>query len=455
MEHFDAVVIGAGIAGLAAALELQRNETEVFVIDSSDRPGGVMRTDRIDGYVIERGPNSLQVKDPMRALLESFNIEAELIKAEPESKNRFVYHYGRLIAVPTSPLSLVGTPLLSVGAKLRMMAEPLIRKGDPSGESVSEFFTRRLGAQVATNLVSPLLTGVYAGDEDRLGVDAIFPALTAFERRGGSITFGALAAMFGKRAPRGLAGNWSGPNGLGPFAQRLSGLLKYQPTLGTMVHSIRKERSGYRIEMTGPGGDRELNAWRVVIATPAPGAAEILRCFNPVAANILSQIEYAPLVGVPVGVVADHVRTPIKGFGFLVHRDQNLSLLGCLFMSRIFKGRAPVGGELLQCLVGGTRWAAAVDEPDDVISKRVVEDLDRVLGFDADPRVLTVSRWRQAIPQPSRDHIRSIRQLREALSSHPGLALAGSYLDGISVSDTLATGLRAAWDVLGSHANLV
>ncbi len=442
-----AVVVGAGIAGLAAALTLQETRGEVFVIDASDRPGGVMRTDHVSRYVVERGPNTIHVKAPMLGALRELGFESALRRAEPESRRRFLYREGALVPVPMSLLAFARTPLLSVGGKLRLLAEPLIRRGDPSDESVAEFAGRRLGRQVVTNLVGPFLTGIYAGDEDRLGADAVFGTLTALERSHRSLAIGLVGSALHRRAERGLPGSYSTAEGLGPFARHLAERLREPPALDSHVREIRREGGRWRVSVSGPGGERILAARCVVVATPAHEATRLLRGASGEVADALAGIAYAPIVSVPLGVESASAREPIEGFGFLVPRDAGLTLLGCLFMSRLFPGRAPEGHELLQCLVGGVRWPDAIDAPDDVILDHLYDDLERSLGLAGEAQSLGLARWPRAIPQPGRDHVRRIRGIREQLASPPGLALAGGYLDGVSVSDTFASGIRAAVEV--------
>lgn len=446
-----AVVVGAGIAGLAAALELQRERSEVFTVDASDRPGGVMRTDHAAGFVVERGPNTFQVKAPALHFLRERGLADALLKARPASRLRFVFREGRLRPVPASPLGWLRTPLLSRRAKLRLLAEPTIRRGDPSEESAGEFAARRLGPELAANLVGPLLTGIYAGDERQLGARAVLPTLTGYELRSGSIGVGWLRGALARGRPRGLPGTWSAGDGLGPFARRLAELLVESPALGTAVTSVHHDGRAWHVAMTGRTGFLELRSPRVVVAAPARAAAEILRGVDGELADALAGIEYAPLLSVALGVTPSDLRTPIEGFGFLVARDEGIGLLGCLFMSRLFPGRAPAGSELLQCLVGGVRWPEAVDLPDDVVLKRLFADLERTLGLAGEPRLLAISRWPRAVPQPDREHIRRIEGIRARLSRYPGLALAGSYLDGVSVADTLASGVRATQSLLAPH----
>jgi oxygen-dependent protoporphyrinogen oxidase len=447
VAEIGAVVVGAGVAGLAAALELQASTREVLVIDASDRPGGVMRTDHVSGYVIERGPNTFQVKAPMLGLLRRLRREDSLLRARPASRLRFVFRDGRLMPVPMSPVGFLRTPLLSGRAKLRLLAEPLVRRGDATGESVSEFAGRRLGKEAVTHLIGPFLTGVYAGDEERLGAEAVFGGLVDLERSYGSIAVGGLlraVGAAGRRRERGLRGSYSAVEGLGPFARKLAELLVEPPALGSRVTGIERDDRGWQIGVSGPGGDRSFCSARVVVATPADEAARILRGVSREVAEALAGIEYAPVIGIPLGVDPAQVRSPIEGFGFLVPRDAGIRLLGCLFMSQLFPNRAPEGHELLQCLLGGQRWREAADLPDEVLVERTHDDLEQTLGLRAEPRTLAVTRWPRAIPQPDRDHVRRIAGIRAELAGAPGLALAGSYLDGVSVPDTLASGVRAA-----------
>ena len=442
-SEVGAVVIGGGIAGLAAAAELQSSMREVLVIDASDRPGGVLRTDHVDGYVIERGPNTIHVKAPMLGLLRRLKLESKLVRAAPESQQRFLFRDGRLEPIPMSPLAFIRTPLLTTRGKLRLLAEPFVRRSDATGESVAEFVGRRLGAETVGSLVGPFLTGVYAGDEQQLGAEAVFGGLVDLERRHGSIALGGLAALR-RRGERGLRGSYSATQGLGPLARGLADRLVEPLVLASRVTALRRDGAHWQVSLSGPGGDWRFRAQRVVVATSAYDAAEILRGPGGEVADALAAIEYAPVVGIPLAVDPAEVRTPIEGFGFLVPRDAGVRLLGTLFMSRMFPNRAPAGRELLQCLLGGRRWAEVVDLPDDVVIRQLLEDLDRILGLGAEPRVLTVTRWRRAIPQPDREHVRRIAGVRAALSKLPGIALAGAYLDGVSVADTFASGIRAA-----------
>jgi oxygen-dependent protoporphyrinogen oxidase len=439
-----AVVVGAGIAGLSAALELQESLREVFVIDAGDRPGGVMRTDHVSGYVIERGPNTIQVKAPLLRLLTRLGLRDALEAAQPASRLRFVVRDRELLPVPLSPFGFARTRLLSGRGKLRLLSEPLRFRRDATGETVAAFAGRRFGDEAVAKLVGPFLTGVYAGDENELGAEAVLASLVDLERRFGSVVIGALATALSRRRERGLSGTYSALQGLGPFARRIAERLYDPPALGARVVEIARDGDLWRVSVASANGESEMRAPRIVIATGAREAAELLRGASPELAYALAGIAYAPIVGVAVGVDPARVARKIEGFGFLVPRDQEIPLLGCLFMSQMFPGRAPAGRELLHCMLGGRRYPEAMDLSDDVLHKRVHADLEKTLGLRDSPQLLAVSRWPRAIPQPGADHPRRVAGIRQQLEGLPGLALAGAYLDGVAVADVAASGMAAA-----------
>ena len=443
----QALVVGAGAAGLGAAHALAARGVETLVLEAGPQPGGVIQSGRAGGYLFERGPNTMTVKAPVLELVRRLGLEARLVPADPTAGLRFLFHGGRLEPLPGGPWAALRTPLLSARGKLRVLAEPFARRGDATGESVAEFAGRRLGGEAAERLVGAFLTGVYAGDERQLGAEAVFPSLVAMEREHGSLARGALASLGRGRRARGLRGIHSTAEGLGGLAGGLARALGEGLALGSEVVFLAPDAQGWRVGVAGPGGERELRARAVVLAVPAPAAAALLEAIDAPAARLLRGIAYAPVASVSLGVAPDDVDTLIEGFGFLVPRGADLRLLGCLFMSRLFPGRAPPGRELLTCLVGGTRHPAALDAPDDALLEGLRRDLERTLGLRGEPATVAVSRWPRAVPQPGRDHPRRVAALRARAAALPTLALAGAHLDGVAVADALASGLQAGRDL--------
>lgn len=437
-------MIGAGAAGLAAARELVARGAAVRVAEAGDRPGGVMWTERIDEHLIERGPHTMLVKAPALAFLRRHGLEARLVPGSPASRRRYLWHGGRLEPVPSSFVGFVRTPLLSARGKARLLAEPFVRRGDPTQESVADFSDRRFGPEVTERLVGPALTGVYAGDERRLGALAVLGAVADAERSHGSVARGLLArAVAG--GPRGLRGGYSTADGLGGLAVALAAPLGERLALGARVRGIAREAATWRVDLAQAGGDETWRAGSLMLTVPLREAAALLAPFDPESAAIARGIEAVPVVSVALSVDPEACRVRPEGFGFLVPRGAGLRLLGCLFTSSIFPGRAPPGRALLTCMLGGTRWPEVIDEPDDALAALLARELERTLGLRDAPRVLAVTRWPAAIAQPGPDHSARVTALRGRLAAvAPGLAVAGAWLDGVSVADTFASGASAA-----------
>ncbi|HSJ97916.1 MAG TPA: protoporphyrinogen oxidase, partial [Myxococcota bacterium] len=402
----DVVVVGAGAAGLAAATALRAAGREVVVLEAEARAGGSAWTEARDGYRFERGPNAFRLGPGALAFLRAAGLEPRLLGASPASRERFLLRGGRLVPVPMGPLAFATTPLLSARGKARLLAEPFVRRGDPRGESVAEFAARRLGREALDALIGPFLTGVYAGDERQLGAEAVFPSLVAAERRSGSITRGLLAASRGRGSPRGRPGSWSTAEGLGGLAVALAEPLGARLQLAARASRIGFEAGSYRVDIEGESGPGSLRAQGLVLAVPAPACASLLAALEPEAARAVGGIAYAPVASVSLGVAPDALRERVRGFGFLVPRGEGDALLGCLFPSELFPGRAPAGRSLLTLLAGGARRPDALDEPDDRLVAALLRELDGALGLRGAPTLLGVSRWPLAVPQPGREHPR-------------------------------------------------
>jgi oxygen-dependent protoporphyrinogen oxidase len=435
----EVVVVGAGAAGLGAGAALFAAGRSVVVLDASAQAGGMMRSERIDGFLIERGPNTTRIPAGALTLLQNAGLEPALLKASPESRERFLLRPSGLVPVPLSPLGFARTPLLSRAGKWRMLCEPFVRGRDGAGESVAAFVERRLGGEVVDALLGPFLVGVYAGDERQLGAEAVFPALVSAEREGGSIVLGLLRRTLAG-GPRGLPGTWSAREGLGGLAALLARGLGPSLRLGTRARALVPEAKGWRVELE----DGALRAAKLVLATDAAGAADLLGKLDADAAELLRALPFAPVVSVALALDADATARAPSGFGFLVPRDLGLDLLGALFMSRLFARRAPGGSELVTALIGGLRWPGALDAPDDALLARVNQGLDRALGLRQAPRALAITRWPRAVPQPGPGHPAAVRAIRERLRRFPPIALAGACWDGVALGEALASGARAA-----------
>lgn len=444
-----AAVVGAGLAGLAAAWRLARAGVQVRVFEAGPHAGGVIRSVREGAWLAEHGANSMADPPPaVRALLRDAGLEAGLLATRPEARRRYVVRGGRPVPVPAGPPQLLSTRLLSLPAKLRVLAEPLARAADESAdESVADLVRRRLGREVLDYLVEPFVAGIYAGDPERLSARAAFPRLTALEEQHGSLLRGAREAARARRAaggPRDPA-IWSFAEGMQALPRALAGGLGTAVSLDTPVRALRRTPDGWMVETDV--SDEAFGA--VVLAVPAHalGGMEIDGAAREDAAA-LAAIPHAPVAVVVQGFRRADVAHPLDGFGMLVPRVERRRVMGVLFSSTLFAGRAPDGHVSLTTFVGGTRDPGLAALAPNRLRALVGEELRALLGVRGDPVFVHHHAWPRAIPQYVLGHGAVQRRMDAIERACPGVVLAGSYRSGVSVGDTLESGLRAADSVL-------
>ena len=444
----DVVVVGAGITGLAAAVRLTRAGARVAVLEAEPVVGGALRTLTEGDWLFELGPNTVLGKPPVRELLAATGLASEAVAASPSGKRRYIWKGDRLEPMPGGPLDLLRTPLFPASAKLALLREPFVARGPatapggPGEESIADFVRRRLGQAWLDYAVGPFVSGVYAGDPDRLSVRWAVPRIAALEGNHGSLIRGALAKRKGPE-PGGEMMSFRG--GFGRLAERLASLVPdVRPS--TPVTALARAAEGYRL--TTPAG--ELVARQVVIAVAADTTAALLAAATGGRSRELAAIPYAPVVVGCLGYRRDQVAHPLDGFGFLAPRRESLRVLGGLFTSSLFPGRAPEGHVALTVFAGGALDRALVQEPDEVVWRVLLGDLDRALGLRGEPVFRHLERWPRAIPQYELGHGRFV-ELAAALERElPGVHLAGNWIGGVSVPDSIERGGVVAERVLAA-----
>ncbi len=445
----DVVVIGAGISGLVCAYRLKSLGFDVLLLEKSDRVGGVMQTEIIDGYQIERGPNSSQGTEELLALVEELGITSELAEGDPKAP-AYVYFKGQLHPVPSSPGAFIRSKLLSAKGKLRIFKEPFIAaRRSNEEESIASFARRRIGSEAAERLVAPFVSGIYAGDAEKLSAQAAFPRLANLETGYGGLFRGMLAkarearrvkkeATLDKAAPtrRRLVSFNGGMETLPKTLAR-----KIGEDLLTKISNFKFEISNqperFSLEFERAGNRQRVTCERVVIAAPARAAAALVRDSSDELSRLLEEIYYPPLVIVCLAYDKSSIATPLDGFGFLVPPTERMNILGCVWNSSLFKGRAPAGYALFTIFIGGARNTEAAQLADAELVTLAHSDLQKILGVSSEPRVVTITRWERAIPQYNIGHVERVRRIEELLRARAGLHLIGNYLRGVSTGDCI------------------
>jgi len=448
------VVIGAGVAGLAAGYLLRQTgrergvEPEITILEALPEPGGATRTDRINGYTCEWGPNGFLNNEPATLeLVERLGLSGYLLSANPQADRRFIYYGGRMRELPLSPHAFLKSNILPLGAKLRMALEyfiPPLR--EDIDETVDSFGRRRLGSKFATYLLDPMVSGIFAGNSRELSLAAVFPKMAAMEK-----TYGGLfKAMFAKKREARRAGNNTGgpagpggklltfKTGMGCLTGSLAAELKGAIITSAQAVSLQTEDDRY-IVLTQ---NRRFQADAVVLACPSYAAAQIIRELAPEAAEAAGGIPFAPVSVVCHGHPADGLAHDLDGFGVLIPRVEGIRSLGSLWSDSIFPGQAPPDHKLLRTMIGGAHDPGILDQTEDELHSIAHHDHDRLFGVRTEPVFKHQFIHPRGIAQYTLRHLSRVGALDRLERELPGLYFTGASYRGVSVNGCMKDAFR-------------
>ena len=458
-------IVGGGITGLAAAHRLGELDPRLrlLVLESATRPGGVLRTVRTEGFLIEESADSFLTALPHGLnLCRRVGLDDEVIPTDPAHRRAFVVARGRLVPIPdglmimapTRLWPMVTTPILGPWGKLRMGLEYFVRPGDGRDESLAAFARRRFGNEAYERLIQPLVGGMYTGDPERLSVQATMPRFQEMEKRHGSLIKGSLH----ERKARGKAGSGSAGSGAryGLFVGLRRGMSSLIDALvqrlpddsihcGVTVERLERGRDGrWLLHTTGAGDSAVLEADAVILATPVRAAGRLLATADQELAGKLCQIPSTSCAIVSLAYRRDQVAHALDGFGFVVPRVENRQILSGSFSSVKFPGRGPTGTVLLRAFLGGAFHAGILDRDDDELTRIAAGELAGLLGITGEPMVRQISRWPLVMPQYELGHVELVRSIESTIGSQRGLALAGNAYHGVGVPQCIQSGEQAA-----------
>jgi protoporphyrinogen/coproporphyrinogen III oxidase len=438
-------IVGAGLTGLTTAYRLKQRGARVVVYEASDRIGGSIKSERRDGYLAELGPSSLAGPSGLVAgLLSDLGLEASRVTASPTARNRYIVRRGRLARLPMSPAELLTSRLLSNVAKLAIFGEPLVEASDsPLEESVAAFVRRRFNQEVLDYIVNPFIAGVFAGDPEQLSVRHAIPKLHALERTHGSVMKALVQMMKARRETgQGPGTVISFRGGLQEIPDALGRELTSEVRLGAPVTQLRAGPRGWTV---GAAFQTPELFDAVVYAAPAHSLDEIdLDLVAAERLSTLSSILHPPVAVLALGFRREQVNHPLDGFGFLTPEVERRRVLGVVFSSSLFPERAPAGHVMLTAFVGGTRDPDFVQADPQTLTARVLDDVRPLLGTRGEPTFRTVQVWPKAIPQYVLGYGRFKEIADDVERRNPGLVLAGTYRDGVSLGDAIGSGEQAA-----------
>jgi protoporphyrinogen/coproporphyrinogen III oxidase len=434
-------VVGGGISGLTAAYRLLRAGHDVTCIDPGSRPGGLVRSERIKGFLCETGPQALLDNAPdTQSLIDELGIRDTVVPAFPHANRRLILSRGRLRNVPANPVKFLLSDALTWKGKWRLLKERKIPRRDfsarDSDETVLDFARRRLGDEAASDLIAPMMIGIYAGDAARLSVRACAPRMIEMETEHGSL----LRALQVRRKNGIKAGHlFSFREGIETLPRALAAALGTR-LIRARAHSIVNLAGKWMVDLaTDPGtAPRPVPpSDHLILATGSNVTATFLDAVAPAAAVGLRQIRSVAAAVVCLGFSRKNIGMDLDAYGFLARRGEGVTILGCQYETTVFAHRAPENHVLLRVIVGGTFAPETAALPESELIELVLSDLARVAGLRANPSFTAVFRHPDGIPQYEMGHPELVRTIDDACREHPGLHLLGYSLHGISVNDCI------------------
>ncbi len=468
-QNKKVAIIGGGIAGLAAAYKFQeeiaakQSSIECTVLEGSDWFGGKIRTDRFDGFVVERGPDSFISQKPWAIdLCKRLGIEDRLVGTKTDNSKTFVYvgkkmqtlPEGLSLLVPTKFLPFATTSLFSWFGKIRMGMDLIIpKKNNQDDESLASFVERRLGTEALKRMAEPMLAGIYASDPKKMSIKSTFPMFFETEQKYRSLILGMLAK---KRemmaAPK-----------RGPARPAYSMFMTLKSGLGEIVETILEKspdinfKSGVKVRSLSPQNSNGDSKWEVVpeegeplffdaviVAPPANIAANLLEGFAPDLSSLLRKIPYVSTAAVTLAYRKEGFSHPLKGFGFLSPKSEGFNISACTWTSSKYPGRAPDDFVLLRCYMGGALSEGLIEKEPEELAELVQGDLRSIMGITEKPVFCRVYKNKKANVQYLVGHQSLVGSINEQVDKFPGLFLSGSAYTGIGIPDCIRNGNMAA-----------
>ncbi|MCK3686105.1 protoporphyrinogen oxidase [Maribellus sp. YY47] len=438
-EDVKIAIIGAGLTGLTTAFYLKKNGVKFHVFEKDNRPGGVIRTNQEDGFIFESGPNTGALGQPEAAeLFEDLKDDCTLEVANEAAKARWIWLNGKWEAIPSGLIGGIATPLFTFGDKLRILGEPFRKPGTNPDETVAEMVRRRMGKSFLRNAVDPFLSGVYAGDPEKLITRFALPKLYNLEHKYGSFIGGTIKKAKEPKTEREKKATKAVFSAEGGLENLVKALVK---NIGD--ENISLSCKNLEVKKLDDNNSYQLGeeTFTHVISTVGAYGLQHLFPFLPAEkVGEINQMKYAKVTQVSLGF-KNWKGLPIKSFGGLVPSAEKRQVLGILFLSSFLKYRAPEGGAMLSVFMGGIRKPELFELNDEELLKIVEQEVTEMMGLQTfDPDICRIFRYEHAIPQYSFESEQKLAAISALEKEFPGVILAGNIRDGIGMADRIKQG---------------
>ncbi len=456
MEQKDIVVIGAGLTGLTTAHYLNKAGADFIVLEKSDTYGGVIQTEKENGFLYEKGPNTGVLGTPeMAELFEELSEDCELELANDQVNKRYILKNGKWEKLPSGLIEGVSTTLFKTADKLNLLAEPFRKKGKNPHETLAELVKRRMGQSFLDYAIDPFILGVYSGDPNYLVPKYALPKLYNLEQDYGSFIGGAIKKSFAKKdeqekkATRKVFSTKEGLSSLTKALYTSAGCKNFKFNRKNI--QITPEKDYFIINAEKEGELITIKAKKVITTTGSFALPQLMPFILGERIQKISNLQYARVIEVVLGFNKWN-GIPLDGFGGLIPFKENRDALGYLFLSAFLKNRAPKGGALLTLFLGGVRKDYINDYSDEEVKKLVEKETVDLMQLEQfEPDMFKIIRHKQAIPQYGADSGVRFETINEIENKYRGLIIGGNLSDGIGMADRAKQGKELAKKALLLH----
>lgn len=446
----EVVILGAGITGLTVSFLLQEKNIDFCTLESKNRTGGSIYTVKKDGFILEKGPNTVLLNNEETVkLLKKTGLLNKLIFANPDaSKKRYIIKDDVLYKVPTSPFDFFLSPLLSLKAKLKLIKEPFINSVYEKEQSIKDFVTKRLGKEVYENFISPFVSGIYAGDADKLSIKYALPLLYEAEQKGSIFKGMMLKAKENKKWQKKYKKSYpliqskskmfSFKNGLSTLTETLENFSKKNIFLNAQVYQIDFFNDRYKIYYVLNGKKKTITTKNVISTLPAYILAKIIDSRDVELSNLLKSIDYVPLAVYNIAFMKKDINMDLNSFGALVKKPEKEPFLGILFSSRFFSHLANKDIDLFTIMIGGAKQRDLfLNVNEDILKEYVKEKIKKIFNIKSNAVFEDFLLWQKAIPQYDIKYYKIYQKIKHFEKNNKGFLISGSFYKGISVTDCI------------------